>query len=236
MQKLLAQHIKYLFNYKMVRATYVDAGSVTCQQIGKEYNQIVKGCAQILTAFEQRVLRDGIPREEKLNNETLRGWVFNSADQGVLIFSISTTENQSSHLNQSILKLISESLLSKFIQFTLYEALDSKNEKLNHALKAVQCKNEEISALVSFQRLEIAKKTRDIRSKNQELRKIIRLNAHEVREPLSRIMGLINLIKQSKPQLGIQELLLLEEASHDLDAVLRQVIQHTETKLKPQLR
>ena len=73
------------------------------------------------------------------------------------------------------MKLLAESLLAKFLQFSLYEALDSNNEKLNQALITVQHQNDEIRALARSQKIELAEKTRDIRAKNEELQKYLNL-------------------------------------------------------------
>lgn len=236
LQDLLGQHLKYLFNYESVRVSYLYKGEVICHQVSKNSGEyLVKGGKEVLNSLEKKLEADGIPRVEEVENSMVRGWRFGSKEQGVLLFSVSTLSDQALLLNQSILNLLAESLLAKFLQFNLYEALDSNNEKLNHALYMVQHQNDEIRALARLQRIELAEKTSDIRAKNEELQQIVKLNAHEVREPLSRIMGLINLLKQTKPSESIAELPLIEEASKELDLALRQVIVRAETKLKSQI-
>ncbi|MBF98408.1 MAG: hypothetical protein CMI36_05415 [Owenweeksia sp.] len=236
MQGLLVSHLKYLFNYKKVRIAYVKEDVVVLHQVGKDQILVGRGEENILNEFEQNLRSEGIPLALTLENEEkLHAWRFGSMGQGLVLFSVLTEKDEEFLFNHSIMKLLAESLLAKFLQFSLYEALDSNNEKLNQALITVQHQNDEIRALARSQKIELAEKTRDIRAKNEELQNIVKLNAHEVREPLSRIMGLIGLLKHTNSHNGIAELPLIEEAALELDAALKHVILRAETKLKSNL-
>ncbi len=73
-----------------------------------------------------------------------------------------------------------------------------------------------------------------IEKKNEKLREIAHLQSHVIRNPLSRIMGITELIK-SDPVEGaeLEELLFyLNHSAEELDIVVAQIIKQTEAELK----
>ncbi len=235
LQNLLELHLKYLFNFSQAAICYVQDGKVQGHRVGK-VNLMGSASVDQLDDFEAELFSEKIPLVREISEtETARGWCFDSGEQGVLLICLTTSNEQTFLYNASILRLLVESLSARFKQFNLMEALDEKNEKLNGALQTVRFQHEEIHALARRQGVELAEKTKDIRSKNEELQQIVKFNAHGVREPLSRIMGIMNVIKITNANMELQELQLLEEACNDLDQALCQIIVRAETKLKPHL-
>ena len=88
-------------------------------------------------------------------------------------------------------------------------------------------KNNIISRISENQKEVIKNRTSEIANKNKTLLEISVLNAHNVREPLSRIIGLIDLLDDDETEESIRELIpLIKISSVDLDAALKEVIDH----------
>lgn len=219
LNKLLQKHLKYLFNYSALRISYLRSGMLTIHTIAQGECSLVSTIGEELPAIEGQLLRTGVPLQKDIEGEgTWHGWRFADEDGSYLFLLIRTEENQKLALVQSILRLMAESLIAKFLQFSLYEALDRQNEEIKDLLKD----REE----------EILRKTEDLSRKNKELRQIVRFNAHQVREPLSRIIGLTELLKMQESSQDIEELPLLTEATRELDETLKQIIHNAEYQLK----
>lgn len=63
-----------------------------------------------------------------------------------------------------------------------------------------------------------------ILKKNEALREIARISSHEVRSPLSSILGLVDLLQQSSNQKELEECLqLLNESSKQLDRIIYKI-------------
>lgn len=79
--------------------------------------------------------------------------------------------------------------------------------------------------------------TQAIERQNQKLMDIAHLQSHVVRAPLARIMGLTDLIVQNKEQTPDSELLeYLEISVHELDHVIRTIVDHGEEILPESVR
>ena len=71
--------------------------------------------------------------------------------------------------------------------------------------------------------------TQAIEKQNEKLKEIAHLQSHVVRAPLARIMGLTNLITQSKDENADQQLLeYLDISVQELDGVIRTIVSHGE--------
>lgn len=89
--------------------------------------------------------------------------------------------------------------------------------------------NETISKLVDEQERIIAQRTEDLVVTNNKLRALIDFTVHNLREPLTRIMGLLMLRKD----VGNEEFLeicvpMMEESVNELDDTLKEVVKSTE--------
>lgn len=67
----------------------------------------------------------------------------------------------------------------------------------------------------------------EIEEKNEKFQKIAHIQSHEVRQPLASIMGIINLIKEDGYKADEHKLRLLEEAAHQLDDKVHEIVGHT---------
>jgi PAS domain S-box-containing protein len=65
-------------------------------------------------------------------------------------------------------------------------------------------------------------------SQNESLKKIAFIQSHELRKPVSSILGLMNLIKEEDYfHQGNKELLMLEQCVKDLDSKIHEIVGHT---------
>jgi PAS domain S-box-containing protein len=75
---------------------------------------------------------------------------------------------------------------------------------------------------------------KEIEDQNKRLREISWTQSHLVRGPLSRILGLVNLMTLDKEQASNEELLpLLQKSASDLDDVIKEIIRKTREFNKP---
>ncbi len=66
-----------------------------------------------------------------------------------------------------------------------------------------------------------------IEANNASLRKIAHMQSHDIRQPLTSIMGLINTIKDDDYVIDRERLLMIEEAAQDLDTTIRAIVTET---------
>ncbi len=92
--------------------------------------------------------------------------------------------------------------------------------------------NNTITTLVNEQEKTIEQRTAALNQSNQKLRELISFNAHQIREPLTRITGAF-LVKQhiDKDEFYDEYLPLLEKASNDLDQAIKDVLERTQENL-----
>jgi signal transduction histidine kinase len=95
------------------------------------------------------------------------------------------------------------------ISWKIYKKLEEKNEiieRMNHDLEA-----------------RVEKRTAQLQERNERLRAYAFTNAHIIRAPVSRILGLLNLMHRSENPAEAQEIKrYLEESATELDRVIRQ--------------
>ena len=131
-----------------------------------------------------------------------------------------------------ILKLAADCFDAKFKELNLKRELAKKNRILEGALTTIQDQNAEISKINKNQKKIIRKRTEEILKKNEKLLKISVLNAHNVKEPLSRIQGIIELFDLMDDQSCREELLpKLKSSVDEMDVIVREVIEMASKEL-----
>lgn len=99
---------------------------------------------------------------------------------------------------------------------SLYRVLRSANEE-------IQLKNQEIEKLNQDLQAKVNERTQQLQERNQRLQAYAYTNAHILRAPLSRILGLLNLMYKSEdPEEAKKIKQHLEESARELDNVIRQ--------------
>jgi signal transduction histidine kinase len=72
-------------------------------------------------------------------------------------------------------------------------------------------------------------KMTEIEEQNTSLRKIAHMQSHDIRQPLTSIMGLINIIKEDNYLYDKERILMMEEAACMLDSKIHAIVQQTDT-------
>ena len=99
------------------------------------------------------------------------------------------------------------------------------------SLRTQQKLNETITRLVSEQEKTIEQRTSDLRFSNEKLRELISFNAHQIREPLTRITGTISIREDVDQQEYFNEYLpQMEKAAQDLDKAITDVLIRAQQK------
>ena len=254
---VLRTDVKYLFDFVAVRLCVRDGDCTDIFVIAR--NQTIQaavheGLRQEVQTFE----RDADEREmvcffEKGKNlsealgETLcrqldgvldAAWVFPFKMNGasLVVTILSGPQYAFKRADIPVLKIACESFFSKILSLRLYdEVVESKNS-LNEAYALLDARREKIEQLTVRQELVIEERTAELAQKNAKLIELIQFNAHNIREPLTRILGLADLIKIFPADEIQQELLpALLISCTDLDeAIMRTIAYIEEEKKQPQ--
>lgn len=109
------------------------------------------------------------------------------------------------------------------------DALEIQNKQLYEAQKTIELQHAEIQQMNEQLRTDVSKRTEELREankhlleQNNQLEQFAFIAAHNLRAPLTRIMGLANLIQISQTEedkhIALEKLL---SSTHDLDFVIR---------------
>ncbi len=73
----------------------------------------------------------------------------------------------------------------------------------------------------------LMKHVAEIEKQNASLRKIAQIQSHDIRQPLTSIMGLVNTIKADNYMADKERLLMIESAANDLDRKIHAIVEQT---------
>ena len=105
------------------------------------------------------------------------------------------------------------------------------NENNKTAREALQALNIEINKLNENLEEKVQERTEEIRMQNQKLVEYAFFTAHEVRGPLARILGLVELVKVKELNHEREEIISrLQTSANELDEILREVNRKLESK------
>ena len=243
--KIISKHLKYLFNYKVFKIMILHEQSLAGYTFlpGKTITHTQQ---QDLEPYEHLLLRDKIPfvnsidstelpeylKNVKLNNGNLWGWFLAYSEYQICISLVSDDDTYFSSSDVDIVHLLADSVASKYRQISLSEILQQNNIHLESLVTEIACKNKEIKAINDNQQLVIEARTEELLQKNKKLFELSRLNAHDLREPLSRVLGLLELAEHL-PQDELRSSILpkIKEASGHLDQVIQRVVTQSEKEL-----
>ena len=243
--KIISRHLKYLFNYKVFKIMILHEQSLAGYTFlpGKTITHTQQ---QDLEPYEHLLLRDKIPfvnsigstelpeylKDVKLNNGNLWGWFLAYSEYQICISLVSDDDTYFSSSDVDIVHLLADSVASKYRQISLSEILQQNNIHLESLVTEIACKNKEIKAINDNQQLVIEARTEELLQKNKKLFELSRLNAHDLREPLSRVLGLLELAEHL-PQDELRSSILpkIKEASGHLDQVIQRVVTQSEKEL-----
>lgn len=219
-------NLKYLFNCHVFRASYSRNGTFVHVESASVQTTVVVQKLPGYLEYEKLLFSVSMPRRwtelgELVLPETfaiageewpeLWGWNFTNDERQIIVSVLAGSKKRFSQKDINFVRLVSENLETKLLELCLINELDEKNNV--------------ISSINEDQKEIIKERTKEIEDKNKTLLEISVLNGHDVREPLSRILGLINLINnEDADELIMQVMPLLRLSANDLDAALQNVI------------
>lgn len=222
-------NLKYLFNFHIFRASYNHNDRYIHLTCTLSRTVITESRTGQYLSFEEILLKENrpmlwtdipalqLPPEYNLpvhEEPKLWGWNFVNNERHIVASVLAGNSKSFSHKEINFLKLAADNLESKILEICLIKELDERN--------AI------ISEINLHQQEVIEERTREIAEKNKVLLEISVLNAHTVREPLSRILGLVQFITPDLPADMLNEIIpRLKTSSNDLDNALQSVIQRT---------
>ena len=106
----------------------------------------------------------------------------------------------------------------------LNNEISEQKEELAQQASNLQSANEEITAINENLEKLVEERTEEVRAKNAKLIEYSFINAHNLRGPLARILGLINILKKPDSGVELDDLVSkLERESQELDMVIASI-------------
>ena len=239
------RHLKYLFNFRAFRILLLDNNSISGYTFSKGTIYAHNNCENILdyekellekqTPFSVPVQQNALPvylPEMTLQNGVLWGWYIAYPDYRICVSLLSDDNVKFNHTDADIMHMLVDSLTSKYRQICLSEELKCKNETLQDAIAEIELKNKEIEAINSNQQSVINSRTQELINKNKKLLDLSRLNSHNLREPLTRILGLIE-VADHLDDSEFKETMLpeIKTSALELDTIFKEVVQQSEEEV-----
>ncbi len=242
---LTQKHLKYLFNFKGLKITIIDEFSTSCYAFAKNKNWVFNSNDQLIEIEEQLIenqipvvkdaQRDHLPEyffDLNTINGKLWGWNLDNNNYKVCILLLADETVPFSYSDVEIVHLLVSSLTSKYKQLVLSQQLQAKNEHLEEAIAQIGIKNAEIEEINNNQKFIIEERTRELLEKNRKLIELSRLNAHNLREPLSRILGLLEIVEfYNEEELHSLVFPSIKSSSEDLDKIIKEVVRKSDEEV-----
>ena len=234
-------NLKYLINFRILRMCIIrEKDNFIVEQFSGNiwydfeseteifpYERDLKetGIPLLSGSIPEKLLKNKIERSD-LFDPVLWGWAFDKTDSKVIVSLLADQHMTFSVGDIDILKLVVDCIQSKFNEIYLKKQLAIQNKNLTEAYETIKLKNEQIETIVKNQQQTINKRTESIAEKNKKLLHISALNAHNVREPLSRIQGIVQLAELVGTETFKSEMMpKLESTVNELDEVLHEVVE-----------
>ncbi len=229
----ISRHLKYLINFQNFRFYYTVPEGMDLIMVDKVgYTSYVLSCQLDPDTLEAEVMETGIPGHIKCpeTGDNLHCWKFaNGKDQHSLIRIQSHDTLSLAENSIPLIKVINKMVSTRVENLKMVDLIHRQNRKLENLTVALQSKNDEVRELNRMQEATIQEKTASLKSSNSKLKALIQFNSHQLREPLTRVLGMIA-IKDDIPQSEfISDILpLMQESVVDLDFAVREVIERSE--------
>ncbi|KAF0093521.1 MAG: hypothetical protein E1N59_2790 [Puniceicoccaceae bacterium 5H] len=231
-ERCLTRNLKYLIGFRYLRVCfgYGERWILSITEPGK--GQIEDTTIAALLSFEEALLDRGLPftlagaelataaQALEIDPEELHelwGWSFDDSPNRRVLLSLAPGPGyQLSHKDVTIIRLLADALEAKLLEICLFDEVAQKNRRIESILQ-------DQAAIIHHQ-------TADLEDKNRKLLEILSINAHNMREPLTRIMGLLGLL-HSDASMAEELMPMLEVSAQDLDTTLQKVIQLADTEV-----
>jgi len=167
---------------------------------------------------------------EGQENLEKRGWKFalvGGSYTMITLTSISPKLFATRHI--PILRLVNEVIGSKIRNIQLLSQLKLNNTELAKLTQTLQVQNKKIECLIIEQEKVIDSRTKDLKDSNKKLGSLIQYNAHQIREPLTRILSLVEMKNYLDEKEFISDFFpMIEVAAMDLDNSVQGIIKKSE--------
>jgi len=236
---LIQENLKYLFNFRVFRILIVQQENVKAFTFNASFAQTETLEKKELFEYEKELLKKNIPifkpyqenlLKEKVQNPLgsqakLWGWYYQYQETELCVSLVSDIEKPFTTKDIQLLNLVIDNVITKYQHIILKKRLDTQNKNLLDAISVIENQNLHISKIVENQKEIIKKRTNSLSRKNKKLAEIIKLNAHNLREPLSRILGLLEIAEYFPPEELKNEVLeKIKVSSAELDKKFIEVI------------
>jgi len=134
-----------------------------------------------------------------------------------------TYPDQQSHYIDLILSYVITISFIYYITVYLRNHYDYEKQLAEKRAESIEQQKRELEASLEERRLQEEK----INAKNEALMKIAHIQSHEMRGPVTSIMGLMNIIKEEGSNVPKEYLIYLEEAVKDLDEKIHEIVRQT---------
>ena len=240
--RIANENLKYLFDFKQMRILYKEQDQVSIFIFQAGQIKTASGPDAILD-YEMKMLQDHLPimkdvdagkftpclNEILLPDAKLWGWYIPYGTTEVCTSLVADGECPFGYDDTKIVHLFVDCLVLKYQQIRLSERLKKKNGFLKEALREIAEKNEEIRRINDSQQQVITQRTQKILAKNRELLKLSAMSTHHLREPLTRILGLLDLAAlYGDNELRGEILEKIHISAVELDDILRRVVLESE--------
>jgi signal transduction histidine kinase len=242
---VVQRHLKYFFDFRLFRMSFIEDNLVQhftvvlgdCwlenNMLNTYEKELIEKQIPILVDTDVSIFESYFPSDTILNSPSFSGWHFNYKNMQVCVSILGDDLKKFDYSNTNILTMFVDNCASIYSNLRLSHRLNIQNKNLEEALSLVHEKNENIKRIVNQQKHIIEERTRDLKNKNDRLYELSSINAHNLREPLSRILGLID-ISEHFEAADIKEQILdrIKISADDLDETLRDVIEKSASEIE----
>ena len=240
-----SKNLKYLIDFQVFRISFLMDNKP--RSFTFFANNRYKLEANKLCDFEIDLLENKIPLNSSdipnkfndfintaiLNHPLFWGWFIGRNTLEICTTVLSDDTKVFTRTDIDIMHLLVDSFTSKYQQLFLSEQLRLKNKSLENAVNLIADKNKEIEKILGHQQNVIFDKTNEVKLKNTELLEISNISAHNLREPLSRILGLIEISDYYDPEQLKEDIIKhIKTSAKELDEVLKNVVEKSENSIK----
>jgi len=243
-QLLLQNSLRYLFSCCVCRITYFQQNNFVCYTLTNDTPAVVTGTYQLLWDVEKLLFYEGLPLRlnivehasilqnlpHKNEIDKLWGWKLNySEDAGILLTILASEERPFSRKHIPMVKMLCEMLFTKIRLILLLQNAQRNDAELIFSNNHEEANYATIRELIKMHEKIINKRPDEFTHLNKKLVELIQFNSHTIREPLTRIMGLMQLKSLvSDEEFSENCWPMLVSSVQDLDNRLKEIIVKTE--------
>ncbi len=109
----------------------------------------------------------------------------------------------------------------------LFDAKPNNISKIQQKVLTVMARQVTFLMQLELSRKVLQNNLKALEEKNESLRNIAHMQSHDIRQPLTSIMGIIDMIKNDGYKADKEKLLMIEEAANELDNKIHAIVEQT---------